>query len=223
MKSITSLPKFIYIKISQSSVLLPVIAGLLQYKKLPAAFRVLLYFFMVAILFEIQASIFKRVYHNNMPGQHLYTVIEFLSYSVVFYLNFRKNSMMRRLIAVNAVVFAGVAVADAFYINGIWAPNAVSLSYSSVSIIVYSLACFYVLFQQDTLQYSWVYPMFWVSTGTLIYFASNMLYFMLKRYLLIKAANIETFSLIFHDALNIIANCLFAQSFRCFGKRKTLL
>lgn len=212
--------KFIYIKLSQASVLLPVYTGAVYYKKLNLQFRIFFYFFIIAALFEIQASIAKAIYNNNMPGQHVYTLVEFLAFSAVYYLHFRKNKVMRALIGLN--MFAGTIIAfiGAFYFGNIREPNMLSITYSFASIITYTLVYFYFLFNETTTQYSWEHPMFWVSTGALIYFTCTVVYFMLKRDLLKQVVYLENIGNHVHLGINIVAHCFYAQSFRCFKKWK---
>jgi hypothetical protein len=210
--------KTIFIKLSQASVLLPIITGFSNYKRLTLPYRILLYFFVSCIGFEIQASITKTLYGNNMPGLHLYTLVEFLVFSAVYYLHFKKNSILRLLIGINAIVFVGIALLDAFYIHGIMALNTLSRSYSSTSIIIYTLIYFYRLFQENSVQYIWEHPMFWICAGALIYFGGNNFYFLLKGYLMYKAVNVEWLSHFIHATLNIIGYIFYAQSFRCLKK-----
>jgi hypothetical protein len=213
--------KTAYLILSQLSVLIPAFAGVNHYKVLTRPFRILFYFFVISMLFEILGEITRRVYQNNMPGQHAFTLVEFLAFSMIYFLHIQKNSLARYLIGINAVIFIAIAVADALYISSLKDPNDLSRGYSSAFITVYTLGYFYYLFQKDDIRYIWEYPMFWVCTGALVYFAGNALYSMFKSYLLIKAADIEGISHLGHTTLNIIANCLYAQSFQCLGKQKT--
>lgn len=154
-----------------------------------------------------------------MPGLHLFTPVEFLAFSIVYYYHFQKNSFLRYFIGINMVILIAVSVAGAF-INGIWHWNTLSQSYSSVFLMLYSLIYFLFMFSSDTNQYSLEHPMFWVNIGVLIYFGVNILYFTLDSYLLNHAIKLETFSMRFHMAINPVANCLYAQSFRCFRKKQ---
>lgn len=208
--------------IAQASVLIPVIAGMLVYKKLTKSFRLFFWFFVLSIVSEVQARLTNIIFHNNMPGFHVFTMVEFLVFSTIYYLYFQKNSIMRPLIAVNTIIFLCIAFVDIFYFKNILEQPILSRSYSSAFIVLYTLICFYHLLRKDDLQYSWVYPMFWVCVGALVYFAPNMLYFMLKKFLLTNAPDIEWISYHTHAAFNIIGNLLFAQSFRCFRKTKAL-
>lgn len=213
----------LFIKFSQASVLFPMIMGLIYYKRLNNAFRLLLYFFLSALLFELQASVLKVYYQNNMPGLHLYTLVEFLVFSRVYYLHFQKNSILRLFIGINTIVFIGACIADAFFISSIWGWNTFSRSYSSVSVICYALLYFYLYFKGESGQDSPDHPMFWVAAGSLFYFSCNMLYFMLNEYLVRHAYYTAYVGLRMHAAINLIAHLLYAQSFRCFRTQKVAL
>jgi hypothetical protein len=215
---LTFIDLFVYV--SQASVLLPVTAGLIYYQKLTAVFRLLFYFFLLCIGFEILAKATNMIYNNNMPGLHLFSITQFLAFSTVYYRYFRDKSVLRRLISVNAVVAFIIAMADALWINGILNSNTVSRSYTALSIMMYTLVYFYRLFQTDALQYDRYDPMLWFSIAVLVYFANNILYFMLRPKLLAYATDIEAISYYIYLSLNIIAHCLYAQSFRSFGKWK---
>lgn len=157
-----------------------------------------------------------------MPGLHLYTIVQFLALSVVFYYYYEHKSLWRRLVLINGIVAFMVALADACWVDGILHTNTLSRSYAAVSMFVYALIYFYHLFQQDGRQYDFYDPMFWFAVAVLIYFANNILYFMIRRYLLIYYRDMETAPFVFYLSLNIIAHILYAQSFRRFGKWKTI-
>lgn len=207
--------RFIYITLSQASVLIPAFAGAFYFNKLNKPFKILFLFFAISVLFEIQTNISTKLYHNNMPGLHLFTFIEMVIFSSVYYFHFSKNRIISFLILINTLIFAAAAIAGAFIINGIWSPNSISRTYSSVSLTCYALIYFYYLFVKDVQYYSWQYPMFWVSLGVLIYFGLNLFYFMLINYLTNYASFTGQISLFTHAIINIVANCLFAQSFKC--------
>lgn len=213
----------LFIKFSQASVLFPMIMGLIYYKRLTSPFRLMLYFFLSAIVFEVQASVLKTIYFNNMPGLHLYTLVQGLVFSMVYYQHFQKNSVLRLFIGINTIVFIGACLADAFFISSIWGWNSFSRSYSSVSIVCYALIYFYFLFRNGSEQYRTDHPMFWVATATLFYFSSNTLYFMLNSYFISKVTIVAFNGALVHGAINIIAHLLYAQSFRCFKTQKAVI
>jgi hypothetical protein len=207
--------------VSQVSLLLPIIAGWVYYRKLTSPFRVLFYFFLLCIGFEIQAAATRIIYNNNMPGLHLFSVVQFLVFSTVYYQHFSAQIVLRRLIFINAVIAFIIALADALFIDGIMNSNTLSRSYAAVSMVVYTLIYLYQLFQQEPIHNNRYDSMFWFTIAVLIYFGNNWLYFMLRRYLLANAREIETLSYYLYLSLNIIAHFLYAQSFRCFREWKT--
>lgn len=205
-----------FIKASQASLILPAVMGLVYYRRLDKSFKLLFWFLIASILFEIQASVLKEVFHNNMPGLHLYTFLEFITFSTLFYSHFTKNKTFHWLLILNIVAFIVISIADAMFINGIWKPNGLSRTYSSVSLVILSLLFFYQLFADVQEFYIWEYPMFWFSAAILIYFGLNIFYFMLNNYLIKNMYSVAFNGMRVHAAINILANCIFAKSFACF-------
>lgn len=156
-----------------------------------------------------------------MPGMHVFSLVEFWVFSMMYYFHFKKNSKLRPLIVLSAIVFTVLAYADAFVFEGPFVAPTVSRSYSSICIVLYSLAVPYTLIRREELRYSWEYPIFWVSIGALLYFGANTFYFMFRKWLIIHAPQMEWISYHSHAAFNIIANCIFAHAFRISAKWKT--
>ena len=204
----------IYITISQASVLAPILYGGKYYSLLSKQFKVLFAFFLITIFFEIQANIAIVLFHNNMPGLHLYTVVEMFTYSFVYYRHWSSKKILSFVISANTALFVIMALADAFFINGVFSPNTNSRTFASISLTIYALIYYYDLFKAEPYLYSWQYPMFWFSTGVMVYFGLNTFYFMLANYLY-SAHTIGNISSYIHAALNILSNCLIAQAFRC--------
>lgn len=210
-----------FVTVSQASVLVPIITGALVYKRLTPGLRWFYHFLVLCIFFEIQAVLLRVFYQNNMPGLHLFSIAQFIALSVVYYYHFKMHPIMRSLIVVNIIVAFLIAIADACLINGVLQSNTVSRSYDSGWVMIYTLIYFYQLFQRDTSNSSVEEPMFWFSIGVLVYFANNIVYFMIRDYLLNHAKTIESFGYSIYLSLNIIVHLLYAQSFRCFRRWKT--
>jgi hypothetical protein len=189
------------------------------YKQLPLTYRILLFFFLTAAFIDALASVMGIVFHNNMPLQHLQSFIELLIFSFVYYVTFKSKRVLQVLILLNAAVFIAVAMVDAFLINGLCRANTISRPYAAISILCYALIYLYFLFSSDDMMHGKKHPMFWINTGALIYFGNNIFYFLLINNM-VDAKSIGTeITLWAHAALNIIANCLYAQAFRCFKKQ----
>ena len=208
-----------YLYLTQISSIIPVVAGFWYYKKLTLPFKILFYFCVLSALFEPASRILMKVYLNNIPGQQLYTVLEFLTLSLVFYLSTLKRNL-RLLIVINALVFIVLAARDA--IHSIWELNELSHGYAAVSMMLYALGYLYHLFTVDDTRYMREYPMFWLCISMLVYFALNALYFIGETNLINENSRFAWGFHLSHGALIIIANCLLANAFRCLGKQKAI-
>ncbi len=207
-----------FIKLSQGSILIPILTGIGIRKLMPVSLKIILRFFILTIFFEIQATIVKTIFHNNMPGQHLYTIIEFLSFSYFFYKNLNEKKI-ETLLILNSIAYLVVAFCDAFLINGIFEPNNISRTYSSFFLTLYALHFFYRTFTEEYRIYIWHYPSFWIAIGVLIYFSWNLFYVMLYNKLIRIDINLAKSAFLVHDLINIIANVLYASAFVCYKKR----
>lgn len=210
--------KTIFLYLCQASVLIPIYYGIRHFKALTGPYKLLFYFFLFAVLFEVQAEIARRVFQNNMLGQHLYSIIEFIAFSAVFYMQLQKKNRLRYLMVANAIVFLSIAIANIILASD--KTNDWSRGYSSYSLILYSLCYLYHLFTIDDTLYMWEYPMFWYCTATLVGFAPSALYIVTKGRLLVLAPETEKIFQLGYDTLNIIVSLLYAQTFRCLGKYK---
>lgn len=218
-----SLFRYIFTKVSQYSVLLPIIAGIIHYKKLTPIFRILLYFFVYSLCTEIASSWTKELFGttNNMPIARIFILVEFLVFSAVYLMHLQNSLPWKIIIIVNLIIGTAVAFADAFYINDIRSWPNVSWPYSAVSIVVYSLAYFYFLFRDQTL-YSRIDPMFWVNSGAMVYFANSAYYFMQKSHLIHNDPEASTVGWYIHAVFNIVAYILYTKAFMCFRKQNPI-
>src|ERR1700761_383968 len=61
------------------------IAGFIRYKKLNKAFQFLTIVILCTLISESIKKVYGKVYLNSMPLAHLWAVIEFAMYSLVYY------------------------------------------------------------------------------------------------------------------------------------------
>ncbi len=208
--------------LSQASVLFPVITGLFCFKVLNKKFKILFWFFVCSVLVEILATWFAKTKHNNLPVLHLYTVIEFFAFSSAYYIYFNQKKYLPNIILINSAVFFIVALTDATFLNGIWKFNNYSRSYASLSLVMYASIYFYYLLKESFQMPTWRQPMYWLSIGVLFYFGLNLFYFLFSNIIAFQDIQLSSGSLYIHSTVNILANCLYAQSFICCYKHKAI-
>ncbi len=198
-------------EISKFSSFLPVIFGLIYFKKINKPFKRLVYFFCVSVFFEYFVTEFKKVYGTNVPLLHLFTPLEFSLFFWVFWKYFNKHIY----IYISVIfVFITIAFLDAFFINTIYTHNNVARPTESIVLIITSFYYYYLnlnSINKNTIIYK--EAMFWFTTGVLIYFSINFYMFLMISQLVPPTAYL---SIDIHSVFNIIANILFAKSFTCF-------
>ncbi len=196
---------------SKFSSFLPVIVGFMYFNKINKPFKRLVYFFCLSVFFEYFVTEFKKVYGTNVPLLHLFTPIEFCMFIWVFWKYFDKSIFVYLAII---VPFVGIALLDAFYINGIYSHNIVARPTESIILMIASFYYFYLnLTNHNKTTLIYREAMFWFSTGILIYFAINFYMFLMISQLVPPTAYL---SIDIHSVFNIIANLLFAKAFTCF-------
>ncbi len=186
--------------ISVSSVLLPAIIGLVKFSNLSKILKTLGIFLFIVIPIEGTATYLALNNMNNLTLLHGYTIIEFTFLSAMFYQSFDHKSLRKSTLAL-IVAFSAFAIVNAFFIQGIDQLNSYSRGTECVLIILMSLAYFYEIFKGMKILRLEQHPMFWVTTGALLYFSGNLLLFLFYR---------SDMWAIIHSVLNIILNVCFA-------------
>jgi len=203
-------------KVSQVSVLIPLITGIVFYKKLSKSFKFFVFYFSIAVIAECAASLSGLYLGNNLFILHFFIPLEFAFFSCVFYLYFFSRRI-KRLIFLVFILFVCLALIE-LIITGLWNHNSITRSFESVFLIWYSLIYFYQYFKSNNEIPVYIQPMFWFSSGVLIYFSIDFFSFMMINQLLKRNIEIAYLSKMIHVFINIIAYLFYTMSFRCFQK-----
>lgn len=204
------------IRISQFSSLIPVFVGFLFYKKLNRVFKTLVWILVFSSLVELIAFLLRKYLGNNLPLLHIFTIIEFCMFLYVFYKGVKiKQSLYFLLIA----AFILLACFDAFVFNKISTFNSIAKPAESLVFTIVALYYYYYNLQENNTVSIFYQPMYWFSTGILIYFSVNFFMFLLMNTLLSINQGMGYLEYNIHSISNIIANLLFAISFTRFNAR----
>jgi hypothetical protein len=211
--------ELVFIKISQASVLLPLIAGLRNYRFLSRSFRVFILLFVSCMLLEIAGMIMKAEIRNNMPAYNLVPFVEFYFLTMLYMDYFSGRKYYDSFFAVCIAVFTAIALLDLFVIHRFSVPNTYAHSLESFILVIYSLIYFYDHFTRAALVNNRLSPMFWVNAGVFIYFPVNMVLFLIANYLIRYNINLANQAFTMHSMFNIILNVCFAWAFICHRKK----
>jgi hypothetical protein len=200
----------LFIRLSQASIVIPFIAGILNYNQLNKPFKGLVWFFMFCGLIEIMATQLKTIMGNNMPLLHVFSVIEFCIFAYVFIQYF---SFPIKWFYLLVVAFLIIAIIDAVFISTIYKMNSVARNVECIVLIIAALYFYYTNIKANVSHSIYKKPVYWFSTAVIVYFSINFFFFLAMNFL---PYNFSMLAIYFHGIINIIANTIFAISFISF-------
>ena len=163
-------------------ILLPFAVGMLRFKYLKEEYKLLLAYLTASVLVETWGEVtFFMGSKGNMIGYNIYTILEVTLLGLLYY-QFIKTQVFRQIVLISIVVFDLLAtyrlIADPH------AYDDLSWSLSNALLIVYVLLFFYDLLKQPEIAVLTRYPMFWISSGILIFFSGTIFVFLFGKYII---------------------------------------
>jgi hypothetical protein len=159
----------------------PAIIGFLNFKFLKRHDKVLLLLICAAVIVEIISLVFRKLEITNTELIATYTIIEFLSISVYYFLliQFVQFKIVSAILCVVAMLLMAI--------SGLFRDSVYFALYGSVLesviLVFFGFYHFYTLMRQDTIEKLLSLPSFWVSVAVLLYFGGNFFLFLLGRFL----------------------------------------
>lgn len=201
------------VRASQFSSLLPLIFGLVYYKNLNKPFKRLVWFFALCVFMEFCAKLVAGLTGNNMPLLHFYSLIEFAMFTYIFKEFFKIKAIKYYLLI---ILFVFIGLIDVIFLNSIYNFNSIKRSLMCIVLIIASLYFYYSNIKSNQSIVLYTQPMYWFSTGVIIYFSINFFTFMMMSFFQTSYPSIVTIASNVHSCVNILSNSLFAVSFVSF-------
>lgn len=148
---------------------------------------------------------------NNLPLYHIYTVIEFFLITNI-YKSALSKLFPQHFFTVSSILFTFLAILNTLFFQGIFTFNSNMTTLMGLIIIFYSLCYFYSLLKE--IKYSGLEskPMFWINSGFLIYFSSNIILFFLNNNLFEKSTEASYVVWGLHAIINMILTIFYTVS-----------
>ncbi len=200
--------------ISTFSILLPLSCALFYFSQADKAVRLFSVSIFVSFITEIISFYLSKKSINNLPGLHIYTIIEFTFYMLFYYQLFR-SGRARLLIKVLVISFVLFAILFAFVFTDLWHFNTLSRSIEAFVLTFFGLAFFYYTLKGENTLRLEKHPYFWLNSGLLLYFMGNIFLFMVYNILLNETKEVFNSYWSMHSMFNISANILFSIGFAC--------
>lgn len=161
---------------------IPLLAGIIGWSHLRRGQRYIMYLVIFSITIELLALILGRLLHlPNLFLLHVFTVGQFyLLWSI-----FRQRLIppfSRKIFSGLLIFFLLFAVASAIWLDGLFQFNTHARSVSAVLVILMCLTYYYQRLTRLDLEDLESDPLFWISTGSLVYFSGGLVMFIVSNY-----------------------------------------
>ena len=176
-------PLQIFLLCTFLSALIPTVVGIIYFGKLAARYKVLLGLTVTTFLLNGLSNVFWLQKMNNLFLSNFHTLLEFILVYMIYHMSFtRKN--VRKWMRWILVGFTLLFSLNMIFLQGFWLLNTYTKALESIILIVFALMNFSQIMNELKVERITGYPMFWLSSGILIYFSSNIFIFILSNYFL---------------------------------------
>ena len=205
----------VLIRVSTGIVLLPLIAALVKRKGLSQAQRWFAWILLVVFIIQTIATIMTMGYGlSNLPLYHLYTAIEG-SFLIVLLARFFNDSIVKKVAYITAAFFAVFTIVNAFWIQGLYELPTYSRSIEGITLTLLAFAYFFKVMREVKIKRLHHTFLFWVVSGILIYFPSNLMLFIFDKFLYQTDQYVVLAVWGTHGGINILLYLAYTIAFLC--------
>lgn len=192
--------------LSMLSILLPAIMAVAVFKRLPISLKILSFFIFVTCLMEGLVYLTYQLGINNMPIFHVYTYLEFISISLIYFYIFRSSRVMKWLILLFVMSFIVLSSINIFLGEQATVFNSFQRFVEYGFLMVYFVVFLSKIVASREAPFLELHPYFVLTVGFLIYFTGTLLLFLNVNQL--KEWGIVDYWMI-HGILNIFLNIIY--------------
>ena len=193
--------------------------GFIRFNKILPVLRYFPFFLLLTLCIESLCSLeIIRFRGNNHPLFNVFTTIEFLYYSYLFY-SVIDLPARKKLIKWITVFFLLFTFFNFCFIQGFKTFHTISYRVGAIMIAVWCFFYFKQLMRREYVIKPWREAFFWISTGLLFFYLGFFFYFCAFDYIVYTDAafNEQLFSII-SNTLNTLLYCCFSIALLCPGK-----
>lgn len=195
--------------ISAFSIIAPILVGAICFRSLSTTIRVLFVFVLLTGALELTSGWMMAHKINNLALFHLHVYVEFTAITALFFLTY--DSVLWRGIALSFFgIFMTYSLVNLVFYEDWSRFNSNQRYVEGLMIIVMCVGYFISLLRRPIHRYLEKQPMFWLTSGFLIYFAGTLYLFLFSKELL--AINDYQYWEI-HAVLNTGLNVIYVVAF----------
>lgn len=162
--------------VSSYLVIAPLIVFLVRRKKLNLVQRKLVALLLLILLTEIASNILWYEFITNHPLYHFYSIIEFLLI-LNLYASILSEWISKKWFFITGSCFVVFAVGNMLFLQNLFEFNSNVTTLSAFFIILLTIFTYFHFLHRSSDQSLSRTPAFWINTGLLLYFSSNLVLF----------------------------------------------
>jgi hypothetical protein len=200
---------------------LGVLIGLIRFMRLEFLLKSLPFFLLLTLFVECVTPFhWIRFHGNNAWFFNIFTTIEFMYYSLIFYHILQKGSLKKAVIIV-AIIFLIFTCVNIFMIQGFHRFHTISYRAGAIMVAVWCFLYFRQLLQSSEHIVLIKNPFFWMSTGLLFFYLGFFFYFSAFDYIVYKKIKFgkELWDIL-RETLNILLYSCFVIALICPRKNR---
>jgi len=202
-------------------IVLGIILGFFRINQLNGLVKTVPFFLLLTLFVECATPLHLIHFRgNNSWFFNIFTTIEFLYYSFIFYKLFQPT-FLKKLVAKTTSVFLFFTCINIFFIQGFRKFHTVSYRAGAVMVVVWCCLYFRQLMESSAYIILVKNPYFWISIGLLFFYLGFFFYFSAFDYIVYKKVkfSLALFNII-SDTLNILLYSCFVIALLCPRKKR---
>lgn len=206
--------------ISSFIVIIPLLLSVYKFKSLNKVQVKLVYLLIAVLMVEIISNIlwYKKI--NNLPVYHFFTAIQFLLI-VNIYKEVLSQIFSKLFFIILSVGFIVFAIINTVFLQGLMTFNSNVTTVLGSLVIFFSLSYFYALLKEVKYSSLETNPMFWINSGFLIYFSSNLILFYINNSMFKGSTEASYLVWGLHAAINIVLTIFYTVAISVKPKEET--
>jgi hypothetical protein len=161
-----------------------VITSVIAYNRYPRFLRIFGVFLVVDMITEFAATEYARVYQNNLPLLHIYTVLEFVLMSWFYAVLDADNPILKRWKVGWIGLVMALLISNSLFLQPINTFNSYAKSIVQIIIISYAIGYFFNIYGKIDLTQRVPFSQVLLNSGILIYYSGSLFVFMFSEWTL---------------------------------------
>ena len=195
------------------SIILPILIGLIQLKKMPYTGKIIWYYLLVAAVVNFAATYIGRSLHkNNLPLIHIYTLVEMVFF-IWFYKHLFKAPKQNKLYIILPIAFAALCSINALFFQSIFTYSSYTRSLEAIICILFALKYFAHLATNSKSEKIILLPTFYFNAGIFLYFSAAFMLFVFSNFIFKLAQSSYYIIWVMHGGFLICMYLFFTAGF----------